>query len=134
MNNLLFYLEFSTLVTHELDAITQSEWRLLFILRQLPEHLAVSVFVALHVPLLTLLFWLTFHESQPVRYGSRLMLSAFLIIHAGIHKRLEHHLAYTFTSPLSFGLIYGAGLLGLAYVISILLSSQITTATDSATS
>lgn len=126
MNNLLFCLGFSTLVTHELDAVTQSEWRLLFILRRLPEQLAASVFVALHVPLLTLLSWLAFHESKPVRYWSRLVLSAFLIAHAGMHKRLEHHLAYTFTSPLSLALIYGAGLLGLAYIVSTLLSSQLT--------
>ena len=135
MNNLLFYLGFSTLMAHELDAMTQLEWRLLFILRRLPEHLVTSVFVALHIPLLTLLFWLTFHESKPVRYWSRLTLSACLTVHAGMHKRLEHHLAYTLTSPLSLGLIYGAGLLRLAYIISVLLSLQLTAAaTDSTTS
>lgn len=126
MNNLLFCFGFSTLVTHELDAVAQSEWRLLFMLRRLSEHSAASVFVALHVPLIALLSWLTFHESKPVRYWSRLVLSAFLVVHAGMHKRLEHHLAYTFTSPLSLGLIYGAGLLGLAYIASTLLSSQLT--------
>ncbi|MEM6436662.1 MAG: DUF6713 family protein [Cyanobacteria bacterium P01_D01_bin.115] len=42
MNNLLFYLGFATLITHELDAMTQSEWRLLFILRNLSKKASYS--------------------------------------------------------------------------------------------
>ena len=40
MNNLIFHVGLATLITHELDAIAQAEWRLLFILRQWPEQIA----------------------------------------------------------------------------------------------
>jgi hypothetical protein len=117
MKNLLFLLGLSTLIAHELDAVTQSEWRLLYILRRLPESLASSAFVALHVPLMAGILWLTTHESESVRGRSRLAMSMFLVVHAGLHQRLSNHPAYTFISPLSLALIYGGGLLGLAYVI-----------------
>jgi hypothetical protein len=90
---------------------------LLYILRRLPESPASSAFVALHVPLMAGILWLTTHESESVRGRSRLAMSMFLVVHAGLHQRLSNHPAYTFTSPLSLALIYGGGLLGLAYVI-----------------
>ena len=40
LRNWLFYLGFATLATHELDAMTQSEWRLLYLLRDLPDPVA----------------------------------------------------------------------------------------------
>jgi len=59
MRNLLFQLGFSTLLAHELDAMTQAEWRLLFVLRRLPDLLAHNLFVTLHVPAVAILLWLT---------------------------------------------------------------------------
>lgn len=124
MQNLLFYLGFTTLITHELDAVAQSEWRLLFFLRQIPDSAASAIFIALHVPLLTFILWLTTHENDVARQRSQLALSSFLVIHAGLHKHLEHHLDYSFTSPLSLSLIYGGGLLGLAYMGTAVLSGK----------
>ena len=122
MKNLLFYLYFATLITHELDAIAQSEWRLLFILRNLPEQIAPSAFVIIHIPLITVLLWLTNNESQSIKNWSRIALATFLVIHSGLHKLLENSPNYTFNSPLSIGLIYGAGLLGLFYLIWVFMS------------
>lgn len=98
MKNLLFCLGFATLITHELDAMTQSEWRLLFILRNLPEQVASSAFVILHVPLIAVLLWLTNSNFLSIRYWSRIAFAAFLIIHVGLHKALENHPAYSFDS------------------------------------
>ena len=67
MRNLLFQLGFSTLLAHELDAITQAEWRLLFVLRRFPDLLARNLFVMLHVPIVAVLLWLTQHPSEVVR-------------------------------------------------------------------
>ncbi len=118
MRNLLFQLSFSTLLAHELDAVTQSEWRLLFVLRRFPDLLARNLFVALHVPVIAILLWLTQHPSTVVRRWARTGLASFMVIHAGLHWHLRDHLLSTFTSPLSLGLIYGAGLLGFIYVVS----------------
>ena len=118
MRSLLFHLGFSSLLAHELDAITQAEWRLLFVLRRFPDLLARSLFVTLHVPVVALLLWLTQHPSGVVRRWARVGLASFMTIHAGLHWNLRNHPLNTFTSPFSLSLIYGAGLLGLIYVVS----------------
>jgi len=118
MKNLLFNLGLATLFTHELDAVTQAEWHLLYILRDLPEKIAATTFVILHVPLFALIFWLGFNEKPNIRDWSRVIFATFLIIHAGLHKALENHPLYNFNSPMSQGLIFGAGLLGFIYLIT----------------
>ena len=118
MRSLLFHLGFSTLLAHELDAMTQAEWRLLFVLRHFSDLLARTLFVTLHVPVVALLLWLTQHPSSVVRRWTRTGLASFMAIHAGLHWNLRNHPLNTFTSPLSLSLIYGAGLLGFIYVVS----------------
>jgi len=125
MRNLLFYLSFSTLLAHELDAMTQAEWRLLYVLRRYPDSLASPLFVALHIPVVAVLLWLIQHPSRTVRQWTKIGLALFMPIHAGLHWNLRNHPFSTFTSPLSLGLIYGAGLLGLIYIVSTKLSAQV---------
>ena len=86
MKNLLFNLGLATLSTHELDAVTQSEWHLLYILNNLSEAIAANTFVVAHVPLFTIIFWLGFNENLKVRELARIIFSLFLIIHAGLHR------------------------------------------------
>ncbi|MGD1898418.1 MAG: DUF6713 family protein [Phormidesmis sp.] len=120
MSAFLYYLGFSLLIAHEIDAAIQREWKLLYIFRRLPEQSAIPYFVALHVPLFTLLLYLTNHDSNDIQQSSRLAIALFLIIHAALHKRLEPHALYKFHSPLSKGLIYGGGLVGFAYCMLML--------------
>ncbi|MEO1019618.1 MAG: DUF6713 family protein, partial [Pseudomonadota bacterium] len=58
MPDALFFLGFSILLAHELDAVRGSEWRLLPLLKRLPETQARDLFIVLHVPLVALLIWL----------------------------------------------------------------------------
>ena len=51
MTDLLFYLAFAGLVTHELDAVHKHEWRLLFVLRAMPDESARRAFILIHIPL-----------------------------------------------------------------------------------
>lgn len=117
MKDRLFCLMFSTLLAHELDAMTQSEWRLLFVLRRFSDLLARDLFVELHIPLVAVLLWLTQHPMLAVRRWSRTGLALFAIVHAGLHWNLRSHPLNTFSSLLSLSLIYGAGLLGVLYII-----------------
>ena len=116
MREALHYLGLGAIATHELDAMTQHEWRLLYVLRDLPEELARQSFVALHVPLFVILIWLTAHPQPRLREGSRLALAAFLVIHVGLHLRLSDHPLYTFHGLLSQAIIFGAGLCGAIYL------------------
>ena len=122
MKNTIFNLGFATIITHELDAMTQSEWRILFILRNLPEKTASDAFVILHVPLIAVLLWLTNNKYEIIKNWSRIAISALLVIHAELHKLLENSPNYTFNSNLSLGLIYSAGLFGFVYLILVFVS------------
>lgn len=113
----LYLLAFSLLNAHELDAMTQQEWRLLLILRDLPAALARETFVMLHVPLVALLLWLSFHRDAAVAAWSRRAVCGFGIIHVGLHWNLQDHPAYTFDSTLSVSLILGYGVAGLLYLL-----------------
>lgn len=117
MRAALFYLGLGFICTHELDAVTHHEWRLLYVLRDLAEPLARDAFVAVHVPLFALLVWATHQSSALWRERSRLALMGFLVIHVGLHWRLSDHPLYTFHSALSWSLILGGGLCGLAYLL-----------------
>lgn len=114
--NVLIYLICAFLISHELDVVVQSEWRLLYMLRDLPDDQGQFWFVALHVPLFAMLLGLLQHPSVRVRRQSELGLAIFAVIHAGLHYRLSSDPLYTFHSPLSQVLIYGASLLGLYFL------------------
>lgn len=112
MRLLIFYLGLGFLLTHELDAMVHAEWRLLYILRDMPEHQAQRYFLWLHVPLIASIVWLT-HLSRDFLQGLfRYMFSIFLVIHAILHWRLSLSQGYPFTGLDSQFLIYGAGFFG----------------------
>ena len=112
----LVQLMLAVLFTHELDAITQSEWRLLYVLRGLSDEQGRWWFVAMHVPLFWTLIVLTHHTRDLVHSVSRRGLAMFCIIHAVLHWRLANDPLSTFSSPLSWGLILGSAALGAAYL------------------
>ncbi|NJK56179.1 MAG: hypothetical protein HC939_09370 [Pleurocapsa sp. SU_5_0] len=114
----LFYLGLGLLFSHELDAIVQAEWRLLYVVRSMADEQAMPIFIALHVPLFAFIVWLTHHNSSTVQLRSRIVFNAFLVIHAGLHFRLSNDPLYTFNSFLSQGLIFGAAICGALALVS----------------
>lgn len=115
----LFPALFAMLLAHELDAVAQHEWRLLYVLRSLPDSVAQDAFVLLHVPLVAFLAWAGWHANAAVRTATRLGVAAFTVVHAGLHWRLSGDPLYTFHDPLSVFLIYGAIVPAIAVVVSI---------------
>jgi hypothetical protein len=116
ISKLLFYVALGLFFSHELDAVVQTEWRLLYVLRDLPELEAMQAFIWLHVPLFAIIAWLTHHGAPRVQIWSRASFSAFLVVHAILHFRLSANPLYTFDSPLSIALIYGGAIAGLGYL------------------
>ncbi len=113
----LFWLGLSILLAHELDAVRAREWRLLFVLRRMPEELARDAFVLVHVPLVAVLFWLFALAPPAVRLTSQAALDIFLIAHAGIHYRLAGHVLYDFESRASRSLIFGGAAVGMVHLL-----------------
>lgn len=113
--DLLFFTGFAFLACHELDAVMQSEWRLLPFLNRLPDADAYEWFVYLHIPLFAVLMWWTASTSPTVRRRAQLIIDAFLVVHAVLHFSLRHQEAYTFHSTLSEVCIFGAGAVGLLH-------------------
>jgi hypothetical protein len=119
-----FYLGLGVLFSHELDAVVQSEWRLLYVLRSMPDATAMPIFIWLHVPLFAGIAWLTHHSSDAVRARSRDAFAVFLLVHAALHFRLSDHPLHTFDSTLSRTLIYGGAVCGAIYLSTALMRSR----------
>ena len=116
LSEAVFFLGFAVLACHELDAVAQSEWRLLPILGALPDNVSYNAFIVGHIPIFAVLVWLVGHQSPTVRWRSRLGLDLFLVFHAGLHWLMSDHALYAFETPLSIGLIYGGGAIGLLHM------------------
>jgi hypothetical protein len=118
MATAFYYLGIACLFTHELDAVTHSEWRLLFVLRSLPEPTASAWFVGLHVPLFFAILWLSAHPKERVREPVRGLVASFLVIHGVLHFILSSEPSYDFHGALSRVLILSAGACGIAYLLA----------------
>lgn len=113
MLDLLYYSMIGAFFTHELDAVKRHEWRVLPLLRALPERFGEQVFIWLHVPLFALLLWGGDGDRES---ATRVGLAAFSVIHVGLHFIFRRHPAYEFNNPSSWGLILLAGALGAIYL------------------
>jgi hypothetical protein len=112
-----FHAVLALLLAHELDAVERHEWRLLPVLRSLPDGIAGRLFVLLHVPLFLALFRLATHPSAGVRRRFRLALDAFAVVHAVLHRRFRDRPEYEFGGTTSRALIDGAALTGFAHLL-----------------
>lgn len=113
--DLLFYLVVAALIAHEMDAVYQREWRLLYVLRRLPEDQARHIFVLAHVPVGVAIFGLITYPDASVRFVTMVGLDLFAVVHAGLHARLRRHPLHTFGAPPSLLLIYGAALVAVGH-------------------
>lgn len=111
MKTLLYYLGVAALFTHEMDAVLNLEWRLLFHLFELPEATASALFIGAHFPLFCVFFYLGHHRSPKIRNTFRIVVCYFLVIHSLLHFGLSNHELYFFEGILSNLYIFGAAFL-----------------------
>ena len=117
MSAAVYYLGLACLFTHELDAVTHAEWRLLAVLRNLPDEQASPWFVALHVPLFFAILWLSHAPRERIRRWTRGVVAGSLVVHAGLHFGNASTPLYEFHGALSRSLIVGAALCGLVHLL-----------------
>ena len=108
----LFSLVLSLLLAHELDAMRGREWRLLPVLRSLPDTQGRDAFILVHVPLVAAIVWLAAHPSGDVRFWFQAAADAFFMVHVALHRAFSRHPDYDFHGALSRSLILGAGAVG----------------------
>jgi hypothetical protein len=113
-----FYLGLAFLFTHELDSMPNHEWRVLPLLRSLPESIGENVFIIAHIPLFALTIACVASLNVRTRKLARDFACGFFIVHAILHLLFSGHSAYEFSSVLSSLLIYGAALCGIAYFLA----------------
>lgn len=114
MSDLLFWATLALLATHELDAVYRREWRMLPGFRHLPEHFAAELFIGLHAPLFLAIF-LAAQAGANSQFA--LCLSAFAVIHLGLHRLFRTHPAYRFHGIWSRAFIGSAGMCGAAHLV-----------------
>ena len=116
MRKFIFYLGLSTLLTHELDAVANHEWRVLPLLRALPDDIGMLVFVVSHIPIFMGLIALVSSPHSKTRALTRLGVSTFLVVHGLLHFLFVGCPNYEFSSLLSESLIFGGAGFGAGYL------------------
>lgn len=128
MKDVAFHTCLGFLFTHELDAVPNHEWRLLPLLKTLPDETAMIVFIAAHVPLFAVLIGLVASPHEWVRESSRLGIAAFVFAHGLLHALLAGQESYEFPSALSSVLIYGGAAFGALYLLLGVRDRRVTSA------
>lgn len=112
-SDVTWHLLIALFIAHEIDAAHRAEWRMLPLLKSLPDRWAAPVFAWGHVPLLVAI--LALGQAGPVN-GMRLCVAAFAVVHVWLHWMFRHHPENRFTTAGSWSLIVLSGLAGLAHV------------------
>lgn len=117
---ILFAVNFSFLLLHEMDAVRAKEWNMFILLKDMKEETAYIVFSLIHLPVYV---WVIFTVSQIWSGGYAvvwLIADIFLILHAVIHFFFRKHAANGFHSIYSNILIYATGILSIAHLLLML--------------
>ena len=117
MKNIVFYLGLATLFTHELDAMTHHEWRVLPLTSWLPDDIGQLTFLLAHIPLFAIVISLVASTNEKIRGLTQLGVGIFLVVHGILHALFMGHNNYEFTSLTSNSLIFGGAALGAVYLL-----------------
>jgi len=111
---MLFLINLSLFLLHEMDAIRRSEWRLFIILKDMDDSKAYKVFTFIHFFLYIIILSLLFSHYQTVLFW---ILDLFFIIHAVLHLIFERHPRNEFKNSFSRFIIYPMGILAVVHFI-----------------
>ena len=115
MEHILFFIGLSCLIVHEMDAIRCKEWRILPGLSTLSDTVGQLVFVFIHIPLFILVFYQLVYVADIRKF--LIGFDIFMIVHTVLHLLFLKHKNNEFIDRISWILIIGAGIFGLADLI-----------------
>ena len=119
-----FYLGVAMVFTHELDAMSNHEWRVLPFLKSMPDDAGMTVFVLAHIPIFATVLALVASLNIRTRTVARMIISAFLLFHGLLHALHVNHSKYEFSGLLSNTLIFGGAILGALYIVATIVQKD----------
>ena len=114
-DHIFFYLGLTFLIIHEMDAVYCKEWRIIPGLSSLKEKTGYIVFLSIHVPVLTGIFILLNMPGYMQTFI--LIFDILLILHLILHILFMKHEKNEFKKPVSWTIISGGAIFGLADII-----------------
>ncbi|MBG9689716.1 hypothetical protein ABD91_02090 [Lysinibacillus sphaericus] len=114
---ILFLLNLSIFLLHEMDAIRRSEWRLFIVLKDMRDSKAYQVFIVIHLFLYAIILSLLFSPYQTITFW---VLDIFFIIHTILHLLFERHPRNEFKNTFSRAIIYPMGFLATIHLFFLI--------------
>lgn len=111
----LFSLCFALALAHQLDAVRARVWRVLPGLNGLSEEAARTLFVALHIPVLLIVFECAFPAEDDSFL--RMLIALLGPLNFGLHRLLDEHPYYDFNGVVSQGLVIAYAAVGGLYFL-----------------
>lgn len=114
---ILFCLNFSLILLHEMDAIRCKEWKMFIYLKDMKEGTAYKVFTLLHLPLYFALIFFMLDNTTKLYPKIAIGIDVFLIFHSIIHFLFRNNKNNEINSLFSKCLIYAMGLISIIHII-----------------
>ncbi|MDR2976504.1 MAG: hypothetical protein LBV19_04255 [Streptococcaceae bacterium] len=114
METILFLLNFSLLLLHEMDAIRAKEWRMFIVLKEMAEDRAYRIFTLAHLPLYFIALYIFTGDNETVIFGLKVAIDPFMITHALVHYSFRNHSNNGFKSRFSKAIIFSMPVLAIA--------------------
>jgi hypothetical protein len=111
-HSILFLMGLSLLILHEMDDIRCREWRIFPGLSLLNDQIGHIVFLFAHIPLFYWIFWRLSDNANNDEFIKG--LDIFFIAHMMLHIVFLKHKNNEFNDWISWTIIIGAGVCGLA--------------------
>ena len=116
-----FLVSFSTLLVHEMDAVRELEWRILFPFNLIKNDEAAHIaFTGAHVPVIAALLQ-ALTPASPTAHFVATGLSCFCVGHAAVHAVFRWKHWGGFKSLFSKSLVYGTAAAGIVDLLLLLL-------------
>ncbi|WP_018885519.1 DUF6713 family protein [Paenibacillus massiliensis] len=111
---IVFLLNLSLFLLHEMDAIRHAEWKMFVVLKEMEDSTAYKIFTAIHLPLYLIILYFLFSPHQTIVFW---VLDLFFMIHALLHLLFEKHPQNGMKNAYSRSIIYGMGILAMVHVM-----------------
>jgi|GEM_PF-1068887 len=114
---ILFLLNLSIFLLHEMDAIRRSAGRLFIVLKDMEDSKAYQVFTGIHLFLYVIILSLLFSTYQTITFW---VLDIFFITHTILHLLFERHPRNGFKNSFSRAIIYPMGILAAIHLFFLI--------------